>query len=304
VPGQRPASHKPKTPARRVAVSNGLAPVLSQGTPRAVILCHCGALFPFGTGGGARNRLIWGMAFLHSGPAHQPAFNAPSVVLWLIAGLAAAHGGRMLLPADRSLQIINDYAFISARYSHAFLAGHNVDPGTWLDRGVPFLSYMALHNDWTHLAMNCLWLLAFGPVVARRFGAGLFLLFFCVCGVLAAGTFLACNWGDPAPMIGASGAISGVMAAAIRLMPAQMPWTRPGEGPLSPLLSRQVLLFSLVWVILSIVVGFTGLGLGGEQGPVAWQAHLGGYAAGLLLAGVFDSWRPGPPAVSVPAIRT
>jgi membrane associated rhomboid family serine protease len=242
------------------------------------------------------------MAFLLSGPARQPAFNAPAVVLWLIAGLAAAHGGRTLLPAERSAQIIYDYAFIPARYSQAFLAGHNVDPGTWLDRAVPFLSYMALHNDWTHLLMNCVWLLAFGPVVARRFGAGLFLLFFCVCGVLAAATFLACNWGDPTPVIGASGAISGVMAAAIRLMPAQMPWTRPGEGALAPLLSRQVLMFSVVWVILSVVVGFTGLGLSGEQGQVAWQAHLGGYAAGLVLSGVFDSWRrPRPPAF-IPAI--
>jgi membrane associated rhomboid family serine protease len=287
---------------RRAAAQATVHPIPSGRCRRSGPLCHCGAVFPFGTGAYTSNRLIWLMAFLHSGPAHQPAFSVPPVVLGLVAALAAAHGGRMLLPETRSLDIINDYAFIPARYSEAFLASHHVDPGTWLDRTVPFLGYMALHNDWTHLAINCLLRLAFGPVVARRFGAGLFLLFFCVCGVFAAAAFLACDWADPVPMIGASGAISGVMAAAIRMMPSQMPWARPGEGALSPLLSRQVLLFSLVWAVLSIAVGFTGLGLGGEPGPVAWQAHLGGYAAGLLLAEVFDSWLPRPPAASFPVI--
>ena len=231
------------------------------------------------------------MAFLHSDPARQPAFSAPPAVLGLIGALVAAHGGRMLLSEARSLDIINAYAFIPARYSRAFLADHNIDPGSWLDRAVPFLGYIALHNDWTHLAINCLWLLAFGPVVARRFGAGPFLLFFLVCGAAAALLFLACNWGDAAPMIGASGAISGVMAAAIRMMPAPSSWTTPGA--LAPLFSRQVLLFTLVWALLNVVLGLTGLGLmGGEQGLVAWQAHLGGYAAGLLLAGPFDALRP------------
>ena len=107
---------------------------------------------------------------------------------------------------------------------------------------MPFVSYMALHNDVTHLAVNSLWLLAFGPVVARRFGAGLFLLFFLICGVAGAATYLALNWGSPEPVIGASGAISGLMAAGLRLLPTMRP--SPGTEPLLPALSRQVVMFS------------------------------------------------------------
>ena len=60
------------------------------------------------------------------------------------------------------------------------------DPGTVWERAIPFVSYMGLHASWTHLVINCLWLLAFGPVVARRFGSVLFLVFFLVCGVAGA----------------------------------------------------------------------------------------------------------------------
>ena len=190
---------------------------------------------------------------------------------------------------EQSLAWINQFAFIPARYSPAFLSQHGIDPGSLFQRGLPFLSYMALHNDYTHLAINCLWLLAFGPIVARRFGPVLFLLFFVLCGVAAAATHLAFNWGSMEPVIGASGAISGLMAAGIRLLPTERPpWASagpPAEASMLPLWSRQIILFSLVWVVLNIVAGVTGLGMGGEVGLIAWQAHLGGFAAGLVAVG-------------------
>src|SRR6202012_293891 len=123
-------------------------------------------------------------------------------------------------------------------------------------------TYMFLHNDYTHLAINCLWLLAFGPIVARRFGAGLFLLFFAVCGMAGAATHLLFNWGSLEPVIGASAAISGLMAAGMRLLPTERPpWAQEGpptEAAMLPLWSRQVILFTLIWVVLNVVAGFTG----------------------------------------------
>ena len=126
-------------------------------------------------------------------------------------------------------------------------------------------------------------------------------MFFLICGVAAAlATHLAFNWGAPEPVIGASGAISGLMAAAMRLLPTERPpWAAdgaPDQAPMLPLLSRQVLLFSLIWVGLNLMVAIAPgvmLGVAGG-GLVAWQAHLGGYAAGLLLAGLFDALRPQP----------
>lgn len=236
------------------------------------------------------------MAFLQPQPSdpwtRQPIFRVPAAVIGLLAVLVAAHVVRVLAPPALSAELVNQYAFIPARYSAAFLASHNVDPGGWLARAVPFVSYMALHNDFTHLAINSLWLLAFGPIVARRFGGFLFLLFFLTCGVAGALTHLAFNWGSVTPVIGASGAISGLMAAGLRLLPTQAPWANPGEEKLAPILSRQIMIFTLVWMAINLIAGVTGLGVGGEVGLIAWQAHLGGYLAGLFLAGPFDRLRP------------
>lgn len=235
------------------------------------------------------------MAFLQSQPSNpwtrQPIFHVPRVVVGLILFLVAAHVARISVPL-LSDQLINRYAFIPARYSHAFLTTHNVDPGSWIDRAVPFVSYMALHNDFTHLAVNSLWLLAFGPIVARRFGAVLFLGFFLICGIAAALTHLAFNWGSLTPVIGASGAISGLMGVGLRLLPTQAPWAVPGDNHLAPIFSRQIIIFSVIWLAINLAAGLTGFGLAGEEGLIAWQAHVGGYLAGLLLAGPFDRLRP------------
>lgn len=233
------------------------------------------------------------MAFLQPAPPRQPFFRAPPVVPWLIGGLAALHLARVTRPGDQADRMVYEFGLYPMRYSHAFLESHMVaNPGTVWERTIPFISYMGLHNDWTHLAINCLWLLAFGPIVARRFGAMLFLLFFAVCGIVGALTYLAFNWGSQVPVVGASGAISGLMAAALRMLPTQTPWAVAGETPLAPLLSRQLLIFTTIWVAINLVTGITGLGMGGESGLIAWQAHLGGFAAGLLLCGPFDRLRP------------
>ncbi len=232
------------------------------------------------------------MAFLQPAPPRQPIFRAPAVVIWLIAGLAAAHLARVLASPQQSAEWIIRYAFIPALYSPGFLAANHIDPGAWWERAVPFVSYMALHNDLIHLAINSVWLLAFAPIVARRYGTLLFLVFFVVCGVAGAATHLALNWGSTNPVIGASGAISGLMAAGLRLLPTMR--AGPGEANLIPLLSRQFLLFALVWIGMNVIVGVTGIGLGGETALIAWQAHLGGFIAGMLLAGPFDHLRPKP----------
>jgi membrane associated rhomboid family serine protease len=225
------------------------------------------------------------MAFLQSGPARQPALRAPAVVLWLIALLLAAHAGRMALAPDVSDALVGTYAFIPVRY---------VLSGSFWDQAIPFLSYMALHGDWPHVLINCLWLLAFGPIVARRFGTPLFLLFFLMCGLGAILAHLALNWGDANPVVGASGAISGLMAAGLRLLPGMFPWATPGETRMAPILSRQILTFSASWAVLNIVLGLVGGQFLGSEGAIAWQAHLGGYLAGMLLSGPFDSLRPRP----------
>ena len=213
----------------------------------------------------------------------EPAIRAPAVVLLLIGVIVLAHVARVLLPVALSNQILLDYALIPARYASA-------NPGTWIEQAWPFVGYIFIHANLTHLLINNLWLLAFGPIVARRYGATLFVLFFLLCGIASAAVYLACNWGSPNPVIGASGAVSGLMAAAIRMLGSlRRPFDAPAKP--TPILSAQVLIFSGIWAAVNVLAGVTGLGTGGQIRLIAWQAHLGGYAAGLLLAGPFDTVR-------------
>ena len=232
------------------------------------------------------------MAFLQSAPQRQPIFRSPPVVLWLIGALAALHAWRVTRPGDGPDSLVYEYGLYPLRYSRAFLESHMANPGTLWERAIPFVSYIGLHNDWVHLTINCFFLLAFGPIVARRWGASLFLFFFTLCGVSAALVYLAFNWASPVPVVGASGAISGLMPAALRLLPGQAPWAAHSDAPLAPLFSRPVLVFTVFFAVINVLTGLTGLGIGGERGLVAWQAHLGGFLAGLLLSGPFDSLRP------------
>jgi membrane associated rhomboid family serine protease len=213
--------------------------------------------------------------------AREPFLRLPAGVTALAAVLVAAHLVRILAPPRLSGWILATFAFFPSRYDKAYLAAHGGNAGTSIEQAIPFLSYNFLHANWQHLAINCVWLLPFGTVVARRFGTTLFILFFLLSGIGGAAIHLALNWGSPVPVIGASAAISGCMAAAFRMM-----------GPsskLAPILSGRVVLWSGIWTFINIVAGVTGLGADGHLRLVAWQAHLGGYFAGLLAAGPFDS---------------
>jgi membrane associated rhomboid family serine protease len=252
------------------------------------------------------------MAFLHE-PERQPALRVPAVVVGLIFALVAAHVARMMVSTLLSGAIIANYAFIPARYSHDFLVAHNVAPQSFWELAIPFVSYMFLHGNYTHLAVNCIWLLPFGSIVARRLGSVTFILFFLVCGAAGAAAHLVTNWGGTEPAIGASGAIAGVMAMAFRIVALIEAQDLPSYAaavsgdlrrhtPLAPILSSRILVWSVIWLAINLAVGVTGLGAGPGSGPqlIAWQAHMGGYIAGLLLAGPFD-WlasRISPPITS------
>ena len=226
--------------------------------------------------------------FVESKPAREPFLRAPNSVIGLIALLVGAHLARVFAPTAASEWILNQYALVPARYSAQFLQAHHADPGSLLDRILPFFGYMLLHADTAHITINCVWLLAFGPVVARRFGGAAFVLFFVLCGLAGAACYIALNWGDDTGVIGASGAISGLMGAAIRMIRMRQPQLNAASLPLVPVLSSQVLGFTAVWLVVNLVTGLVGVGLTGQYQAVAWQDHMGGYLAGLFLAGVFE----------------
>ncbi len=200
-------------------------------------------------------------------PAREPLFNVPWIVVTLCLGLLALYYWQSV---TLSLNQENQLS----------VSGPGLKHGQWQT----LITYQFLHGGWQHVIMNTVAALAFATPVARLFGSGprgtaVFALFYLVCGVLAGLGFAALNLDDPNVALGASGAISGLMGAASRIY--------QGGGRVGPLFGRTVIAMAVAIAIANVILGLTGLSPGAGLGPIAWQAHLVGYAAGLLLIGPF-----------------
>jgi len=211
----------------------------------------------------------------------------PLVVFTLIGIFVGIHLLRQYLTIEDGWEFLLTFAFIPQRYAAA-AAGHaGTFPGGILADVWSFVTYMFLHGNWTHLAINSLWMLAFGTPLALRLGALRFIVFSFVLAAAGAGLHLAVYWGELVPVVGASAAISGHMAAVIRFY-----MTGPANAPAEPLVrvlrNPRVLMFIAVWFGINLVFGVGIVDLSGTGAQIAWEAHLGGFIAGLLLFPVFD----------------
>jgi membrane associated rhomboid family serine protease len=224
------------------------------------------------------------MAFLQETP--QPFFRVPVVVPVLIAVLVGIELSREFLWSGATQTIYANYGFIPALYSRSYLESHHYIAPTWFELLRPFVTYNFLHGGFAHVAANSIWLLAFGPVVARRYGSVAFLLYFLLCGVGGAVAELIGAWQSPEVIVGASAAVSGLMGASFRVI-----GPRPLQQANVPasLFSRRILLWSAIWLGVNFVAGVLGLGAGPGVQMIAWQAHIGGYVVGLLLVDPFDA---------------
>jgi membrane associated rhomboid family serine protease len=225
-------------------------------------------------------------------PSREPFLNAPAIIFWMIGAIVAAHVARVMAPPPWPEFLLFEFSFIPARFSESAIAASGMRVPNLAGQLIPFVSYMFLHGDYSHLAINSLWLLAFGPIVAKRLGTGKFLLFFLFCGVISAVAHLAVYFGAVEQVVGASGAIAGLMGAAIRIFYGRLLFARnlpPGDTvPIAPLFSRPIIVFTSIWMIANFVAGATGLGLATPGASIAWVAHVGGYFAGLLAIAAFD----------------
>jgi membrane associated rhomboid family serine protease len=229
----------------------------------------------------------------------QPIFNVPAIVVAVLAALFAVHLVRLfVLPPKQELEFLLLFAFLPVRYDPSLLIGGAMPGGLPADIWT-FVTYALIHADFMHLGFNSIWLLAFGTPVARRFGAWRFLAFLAVTAAAGAAAHLATHGGQTLPMVGASASISGAMAASMRFafQRGGPVWTRGSDPavyrmPALPLTEtlrdRRILIFLVVWFGLNFLFGLGSLSLTGSDQSVAWQAHIGGFLAGLLLFGLFD----------------
>ena len=229
------------------------------------------------------------------GYKEPPAISAPGIILVSLAVLVCLHVYRQLLSDDDDLELLLVFAFIPARYAVPGSFPGGFPAGIWT-----FFSHALIHGDWTHLLLNGIFMLAFGSAVARRLSPAGFLLFNSVCVLAGAAMQLIANWGETIIMIGASAAVSGQFAAAIRLLyghrergslfPAA-PAER-GPAPLANVLrDRNALIVIAVWAGVNYLSGTGATDPDAQGSGVAWEAHAGGFAAGLLLFGIFDRIR-------------
>jgi membrane associated rhomboid family serine protease len=215
----------------------------------------------------------------------EPIFNIPRVVLFLAGVCVGLHVLRVYgLSVTEDIGLLVRAAFIPIRYSGVF------DPEIWAFTS-PF-TYAFLHGGFAHLAINIVWLAAFGSPLARRLGAVRFVSFWAVTGVAAAGLHYALHPLDQAPLIGASGAISGMMGAAarfgfhIRRLPGGGTFVGRPLPVGAVVRMRGVAVFLAVWMVVNLLTGLAG-SLPGTAGSIAWEAHIGGFLAGFFGIGAF-----------------
>lgn len=234
----------------------------------------------------------------------EPIFNVPAVVLAVLGLCVAVHLGRGLLDPETDALWTLTLAVVPARLSS--LATANELPGGVISAWLSMITHMFVHGSLTHLAFNGAWLLAFGTPLARRIGSARFLAFSGLCGVAGALTFVALHWGVMAALVGASGAISGMTAATLRfLFPAIRdrglgalggdPILAPTRSLSECLADRRFMIVAGTWLGLNAAIGLGFDPISSGQ-VIAWEAHIGGFLAGLLTYGWFDrvAADPGP----------
>ena len=171
---------------------------------------------------------------------------------------------------------VKQWAFVPSR----FLANPAADLPT-------LFTSMFMHGGWLHLGGNMLYLWIFGDNVEDRFGHGLFLVFYILCGLAATFAQLMFSAGSHVPNLGASGAIAGVLGSYILLFP---------QGRVRVLQGQQVVQMPALmvigfWIVLQLFSGIGSISSAADSGGVAYMAHIGGFFAGLLLTFVFRGSR-------------
>lgn len=214
----------------------------------------------------------------------NPARNTPWVTwtLLLLCGLVFAW--QAMLPAGLDRDFIYAYGLIPRRLLFS------QDPAA----AVTLLTSMFMHGGVMHVVGNLWFLRMFGDNVEDNMGPGRYALFYLLCGLAAAGAQVLMSPTSVVPMVGASGAIAGVLAAYLVLFPHARVVT------LVPLifsvLEVPAYVFIALWFGLQFFAGLGSLG-GAGSGGVAYWAHIGGFVAGLVLVFLFRTPKPPPTRV-------
>lgn len=180
-------------------------------------------------------------------------------------------------------------------FTNDFILRFGLVPAVWIEEihaynlhaVIPLFTSMFMHGGWLHLLGNMLFLYIFGDNVEDRFGHFRYCIFFLLAGLAAAFTQIYVNPASEAPMVGASGAIAGVLGAYVFMFPKARITTVIPIFIFIKIIDLPAYLFLGIWFIMQLISGVMALGIGADAGGVAWWAHIGGFAAGVVAIPIF-----------------
>ncbi|SBV91823.1 Rhomboid family protein [uncultured delta proteobacterium] len=207
-----------------------------------------------------------------------PCIHRPYMTWAILAVTSAVYLFQAMLPPREFMEVVVEFGLIPAA-----VAG--------LDGLGGFVTYTFLHSGWWHAISNMWILWIFADNVEDVMGPWRFLIFYVLCGVIAGIAHVVANAGTPIPVVGASGAISGVLGAYFLLYPH----ARVTTFVFFFILRLPAALYLGGWFALQLFSAFREGGSG-----IAWWAHLGGFVAGLVLLPLFRVNRAIPATIPEP----
>jgi membrane associated rhomboid family serine protease len=186
---------------------------------------------------------------------------------------------------NRPAQAVQAFIFAWGVVPVEYAAGGDLPPYIPYPFWTTLLTSMFLHGGWGHLGGNMLFLWIFGDNIEHRLGHLRFILFYLACGLAASLAHIVFNSGSAIPAVGASGAISGVLGGYLLMFPRNQVYVLTWGG----VMAVPAILMLGLWIVTQFINGVGSIAATEETGGggVAYMAHIGGFAAGLVLAPLF-----------------
>jgi membrane associated rhomboid family serine protease len=208
----------------------------------------------------------------------NPTRNFPLITVIFIAANITVFLLQILLPVDPQR-----LAYAYGAIPHFLLTLQTVQPVHPL---VTVITSMFMHGSLLHLGTNMLFLWIFGNNIEDELGYGKFIIFYLLCGYIAAYAHAITNTVSTVPMIGASGAVSGILGAYLLLFPHARVHTLIFLVFIIQIVRLPAVVVIGLWIFIQFINGLISTGIA-DRGGVAWFAHIGGFIAGLLLIRLF-----------------